>query len=114
MRSDRDRLIDILEAIEKIERYTGRGKDAFDSDELLQVWIIYHLQTVGEAASKFDRDFRQSHSEVPWTRIVAMRNILVHDYFAVDLDEVWVAAKRDIPRLKNQIQTILTKLRTAL
>lgn len=110
MRSDRERLIDILETIEKIERYVSRGKRAFDSEELLQVWIIHHLQTVGEAASKLDRDLQEDHSKVPWAQIIAMRNILVHDYFAVDLDEVWVAASRDIPRLKKEILIILAKI----
>lgn len=60
MRSDRERLIDILEAIEKIERYVARGKIAFDSEELLQVWMIHHLQTVGEAASKLGRDLQDN------------------------------------------------------
>jgi len=107
MRSDQERLFDILEAIEKIERYVAGGKTAFDSEELLQVWMIHHLQTVGEAASKLDRDFQANHPEIPWAQIIAMRNILIHDYFAVDLDEVWVAAERDIPRLKRGILAIL-------
>lgn len=110
MRSGRERLIDILDAIEKIERYVARGKKAFDSEELLQVWIIHHLQTVGEAASKLDRDLQDNYPEIPWAEIIAMRNILVHDYFAVDLDEVWVAAQRDIPKLKNGILEILDDL----
>jgi uncharacterized protein with HEPN domain len=112
MRSDRERLVDILEAIEKIERHTTGGKEAFDSDELLQVWIIHHLQTVGEAASKLDREFQDGCPEIPWAQIVAMRNILIHDYFAVDLDEVWIAAERDIPRLKKAIVAILDKIKS--
>ena len=110
MRSDRDRLLDILEAIEKIERHTVGGKQAFDSDELLQVWIIHHLQTIGEAASKIGRGLRKSHHEVPWAQIIAMRSILIHDYFAVDLDEAWVAADRDISILKKEILAILDKI----
>jgi uncharacterized protein with HEPN domain len=110
MRSGRERLIDILDAIEKIERYVARGKKAFDSEELLQVWMIHHLQTIGEAASKLDHDLQDNHPEIPWAQIIAMRNILVHDYFAVDLDEVWVAAERDIPRLKQAILAALDKI----
>ena len=110
MRSDRERLIDILEAIEKIERHAARGKKAFDSEELLQVWMIHHLQTVGEAASKLDRDLQNTHPEIPWAQIVAMHNILIHDYFAVDLEEVWVAAERDVPRLKKGILAILNEI----
>lgn len=112
MRSDRERLIDILEAIEKIDRYVARGKKAFDSEELLQVWVVHHLQTVGEAASKLQRDLQDNHPEIPWAQIVAMRNILIHDYFAVDLDEVWVAAQRDIPELKKAVLAALDKVDT--
>lgn len=86
MRSDRDRPIDMVEAMEKIERYAERGKDAFGSNEPRQVWMIHHLQTVGEAASKLSPDFRQKHSKVPWVQIVAMRNILVDECRAMDLD----------------------------
>jgi len=73
MRTQGDRLIDILEAVEKIERYVSRGRKAFDSEELLQVWIIHHLQTIGEAASKLDRNFQNEYPEIPWAQIVAMR-----------------------------------------
>jgi uncharacterized protein with HEPN domain len=110
MRGSRERLIDILEAIEKIERYVSRGKKAFDSEELLQIWMIHHLQTVGEAASKLDRNLQDNYPEIPWAQIIAMRNILIHDYFAVGLDEVWVAAERDVPRLKEGILAILDKI----
>jgi len=77
MRSDRDRLIDILEAVEKIERYVSRGRKAFDSEELLQIWMIHHLQTVGEAASKLNRNLQDNYPEIPWAQITAMRNILI-------------------------------------
>jgi uncharacterized protein with HEPN domain len=99
-----------MDAIEKIERYAARGKKAFDSEELLPVWMIHHLQTIGEAASKLDHDLQDNHPQIPWAQIIAMRNILVHDYFAVDLDEVWVAAERDIPRLKQAILVALDKI----
>jgi uncharacterized protein with HEPN domain len=110
MRSGRERLMDILEAVEKIDRYVAKGKKAFDTEELLQVWMIHHLQIVGEAASKLDRDLQDNHPEIPWAQIIAMRNILVHDYFAVDLDEVWVAAERDIPILKKGILEIVDEI----
>jgi uncharacterized protein with HEPN domain len=51
MRDPQERLRDILDAITRIERYTGRGRDAFEQDELIQVWIVHHLQIIGEAAA---------------------------------------------------------------
>ena len=50
MRDDRERLLDILEAIERIERYAARGREAFENDELLQTWVVHHVQIIGEAA----------------------------------------------------------------
>jgi len=107
MRDDRSRLEDILEAIERIERYAARGRAAFEADDLIQVWVLYHLQILGEAARKLSDALRQRHPEVPWAQIIAMRNILVHDYFGLDVVEVWAAVERDIPDLKRKIESIL-------
>lgn len=51
MRDPRERLRDILDAVARIERYTSRGREAFDKDELIQVWVVHHLQIIGEAAA---------------------------------------------------------------
>ena len=75
MRGSRTRLLDILEAIENIERYAARGRRVFEDDELVQTWIIHHLQIIGEAAARLDRDFHDAHPAIPWAAIVAMRNI---------------------------------------
>ena len=96
MKDDRARLQDILEAIEKAQKYAVKGREAFESDELLQVWIVHHLQIIGEAASKLSQKFYNENPQVPWTQIIGMRNILVHDYFGVDKEVVWVAALREI------------------
>lgn len=107
MKDDRGRLQDIHEAIKRIERYTDRSEEDFKGDELLQTWVVYHLQVIGEAARKLSGDFCEAHAGVPWAQIVAMRNILVHDYFAVDVDEVWAVVKRDLPELKKKISALL-------
>ncbi|MBL2912045.1 DUF86 domain-containing protein, partial [Klebsiella pneumoniae] len=77
MRDPKERLRDILEAIARIERYASRGREAFEHDELIQVWIFHHIQIIGEAAANLGRDFHEAHQEVPWPQIVAMRNVLV-------------------------------------
>ncbi len=79
MRRDRQRLEDILEAIERIEKYASGGRESFDRDELVQTWIVHHLQIIGEAARGLSDEFRSAHPDVPWAQIAAMRNILVHD-----------------------------------
>ena len=107
MKSDRERLLDIKEAIERILRYSDRGKQEFESSELLQTWVVHNLQIVGEAARRLSDSLKEQHAEVPWKEIVAMRNILVHDYFAVDVDEIWNVVERDLPELKNKIDSVL-------
>ena len=52
MRSDRERLLDVIEAIERIEKYTAQGREAFERDELVQTWVVHHLQIIGEAWSR--------------------------------------------------------------
>ena len=110
MRGPRERLEDILEAIGQIERYAARGREAFERDELIQVWIQHHLQVIGEAAAQLGREFHQAHPEIPWREIVAMRNILVHEYFGVDLKEVWGTVEHDLPLFKNMIERLLRDL----
>lgn len=84
-----------------------QGREAFERDELIQVWVVYHLQLIGEAARGLGQPFRTAHPEIPWAEIVAMRNILVHDYSRIDQDEVWATVERDLPRLKQAVQAIL-------
>jgi len=110
MRDAKERLKDILEAIAKIERYAAQGREVFEQDELVQVWILYHIQLIGEAASQLGRAFHEAYPQLPWAQIVAMRNILVHEYFGVDLDEVWQTVEQDLPHLKRQIEDLLKQL----
>lgn len=110
MRSERERLLDILEAIERIEKYAARGREAFDRDELIQNWMVNHITMIGEACRALPEDFQARYAEVSWADIIAMRNILVHHYFGIDLEAVWSVVERDIPELKMNIQGILDKL----
>jgi uncharacterized protein with HEPN domain len=110
MRSERERLLDILEAIERIEKYAERGKAAFLQDELIQNWMVNHITMIGEACRALPDEFQASHANVPWADIIAMRNLLVHHYFGIDEEAVWSVVERDIPELKLNIQLILNGL----
>jgi uncharacterized protein with HEPN domain len=107
MRDDRGRLQDILDAIKRVERYAKRGRRAFEEDELVHIWMIHHIQIIGEAASKVTPNFRKTHQQVPWPQIIKMRHVLVHDYLGIDLAEVWAVVERDLPTLKKQVSDIL-------
>ena len=110
MRDDRERLLDIQEAIESIQKYAARGKDAFVNDELIQTWILHHIQILGEAASRTSDEFQGRYPDVPWFKIVGMRNILVHDYFSIDIEAVWSVVDKDLTVLDNQIRRLLREL----
>ena len=103
MRSDSDRIDDILEAISKImERQVEYP--SFEADEMLQVWVIHHLQVIGEAARGISLNMRETHPEIPWAQIVALRNILVHEYFGINLKQVWNMANEEMRVLEAQLR----------
>jgi uncharacterized protein with HEPN domain len=109
MNRDYQRLLDIQEAIERIEKYAAQGRDAFNDEELIQTWVVYHLQIIGEAIGKLSDELKILYPEVPWKKIRGMRNILVHDYFGIDLDIVWRVIEVELPDLKDHICSMLEK-----
>ena len=111
MRTDLERLADVREAIERIEKYAMRGRHAFDHDELIQTWVVHHIEIIGEARSLVSEGFKASHPEIPWKKIVGMRNVLVHHYFGIDEDLVWDAVDRELPELKRAIEASLKEAR---
>ena len=110
MRDDVERLRDILEAIERIEKYAARGRATFDDDELIQTWMVHHIEVIGEACRALPEEFQARYTGVPWSDIIGMRNILIHHYFGIDLDAVWLVVERDLPDLKINVQAILREI----
>jgi uncharacterized protein with HEPN domain len=110
VRDPAERLRDILEAIAAIERYAHRDRQSFEMDELVQGWFLRHLQIVGEAARAIPENVRALAPEVPWQKIIGMRNVLVHGYFDIDTEVVWTAATRDLPALKPAVERLLNIL----
>lgn len=106
MREQRERLLDILEAIERIEKYASQGRQAFTQDELIQVWIV-HLQIIGEAAQSLDSRLKEAFPEIPWAKVIGMRNILVHQYFGIDTEIVWAVVQDELSTLKDRVKAML-------
>ena len=109
MRDDLERLRDILEAIDRIERYSVRGEETFRSDELIQNWMIRNIQVIGEAARSLSQDFRDRTPPIPWSEIIGMHHVVVHRYFGIDIDIVWQVISSDLPALKRQIEVLLAE-----
>lgn len=107
MRDDRERLLDIQEAIANIRKYARRGRDEFETEELIQTWIVHHLLILGEAVAALSGPFKEEHCDIAWSKIVGMRNVLVHNYFGIDLDVVWSVVEHDLPELQRYIEALL-------
>ncbi len=110
MRDVSERLRDILEAIERIEKYAARGRAAFDADELIQTWIVHHIEVIGEASRALSPDVQVRFPDIPWRAIIGMRNIIAHQYFGIDLDAVWSVVAHDLPDLKRKVALALDTL----
>jgi uncharacterized protein with HEPN domain len=94
----------IIESIEALEKYSENlSKDDFLNSLLVQDAICRRLEIIGEAANKLDDEFKEKHPDIPWYKIVGMRNLLIHEYFHVDLDQVWNTTQKSVPELKKQI-----------
>lgn len=97
----------VSDAISIIESYSkGLSFKSFLKNRLIQDGIIRQLEIIGEATKRLSADLKNSHKEVPWKDIAGMRDKLIHDYLAVDLEAVWRTAKKDIPELKKVINKI--------
>ena len=107
MRDDQERLLDVLDAVARVERRVGDNRQRFMEDELLQVWAVHHIQIIGEACARLSPEIRKRHEEVPWTDVIAMRNILVHHYFGVDLQQIWATVQGDLPALALQVRGVI-------
>ena len=108
MRDVSERLRDIQEAIERIMKYTSQGRDSFDHDELVQTWVVHHLEIIGETARSIPQEFKNNHPGIPWRQISRMRNVLIHIYFGIDQDVIWEIVEHDLPVLKASIDAILS------
>ncbi|WP_341473842.1 DUF86 domain-containing protein [Desulfofundulus thermobenzoicus] len=101
------RLLHVLESAELIlEWVQGVEKEKFFADKMLQEAVIRRLEVIGEVVKNVSDQLKKKYPEVPWREIAGMRDILIHEYFGVDLEEVWETATRDIPEVVNQINVI--------
>ena len=108
MKDDTVYLRHMLDAINWIESYaSGSSDDQFRQDHLVQDGVIRQISVLGEAARQTSNDFQASHTNVEWSKIIGMRNVLIHDYLGVDVDEVWRTVQHDLPMLKEQLALLL-------
>jgi len=97
-----------LDAITTVEEYLyGVNETKFKTAKLLQDGAIRQIEIIGEATRHISKEFWKIYPEIPWEDIAGMRDKLIHDYFGVDLEKVWLTAKEDLPPLKEKVAEIL-------
>jgi len=110
MRPDRLLLEDILEAIDEVLDVMPPTRAEFDANKLVRSHVLRHIQIIGEAASRVSAELKERHPEIPWRSIAGMRHAIVHAYYQVDWNEVYGAATRDVPPLKDKVRAIVDSL----
>jgi uncharacterized protein with HEPN domain len=106
-------LADMLQAIEKVERYTtGLKFDQFERNDMVIDAVVRNLEIIGEAARQIPPDLRDQYPQIDWMRVVGFRNIVIHAYFAVDLEIAWTIATQRLSQLKTVLQQMLRDIGT--
>lgn len=107
----RDYLEDILKALSNIEKFiSAYDLNSFIEDDKTNFAVIYALQIIGEATNKIPKEIQDNYDQINWRDIKAMRNLIAHEYFGVDLIIVWDTIHKDLPILKPVIKDILKNL----
>ncbi len=100
----------IMESIDRIENDTiGLSEVGFSGAPTVQDAVVRRLEIIGEAVRNIPESFRSEHPEIPWKKIAGMRDVLIHEYFGVDMELVWKIVKKDIPKLKKQISKLISR-----
>lgn len=111
-RAWRFRIEDILEALDKIARYVaGMEYETFCADDKTVDGVERNLEIIGEATANLPEALLTRYPEIPWHRMRGLRNILIHEYFGVDLGIIWQTVQEDLPPLVPQLQRILDENR---
>ena len=104
MKDDSIYIDHILNSINRILVYiSGMDQEAFEANLVTQDAVVRQLEVIGEATKRVSKKLRSKHPDIPWSDMVGMRDVLIHDYIDVDLGVVWKTASEDIPNLKDLI-----------
>jgi len=112
---DKGRLEHILESLDYIFDFSENVEfEVFKSDMKLRFAIIKNLEIIGEASNMLTNGFRERHPETPWRKLINLRHVLVHGYYQIKFELIWEIIQKDLPPLKEQIQTLYNNIETDL
>jgi len=103
-------LAQILERVEWILNFTADGERAFQSNPLVQDAVIRNLEVIGEAAKRVPGEYREAHPSIPWKGLASLRDVLIHQYEGVNVEEVWRIVEKELPTLRQTIAAVLPPL----
>ena len=109
MKDDMVYLEHIIDCINRIDDYAENDQFNFMNSTMVQDAVIRNLQILAESTQKISAPLKQQHPEINWRAISGFRNILVHDYLGVDLQQIWQIIENRLPSLKDNIQVIILK-----
>ena len=111
MKDDRVYLRHVLRCISRIQEYVSGSPEALASSPLVQDAVLRNLQTMAESTQRLNPALKARRPEVDWTALAGLRNVLVHAYLGVDLDQIQRAVERDMPGLKTACEALLEALK---
>ena len=94
----------IMECIDRIEQYASSGYEDFLDNTMIQDAIYRNLEIIGEAARHLHPETRSKMTNIPWKKVIGLRNVLIHAYDGVDPSEVWLVIEKELPKLKEEIR----------
>ena len=97
----------IADATERVEEYASVGQGRFFAESHWQDAVIRQLEIIGEATKKLSESIREENPDIPWRRIAGMRDVLIHDYFRVDLSAVWEVTQKEVPFLAARVRVLI-------
>lgn len=109
MKNDKLYLTHIKESIGKIQICASEGYEAFVADFKIQDAMIRNFEIIGEATKQVSEQTKERRDDIPWSKIAGLRDVLIHDYMGVDLDEVWNIVQLQLPALSDAVDEILSQ-----
>ncbi|MEE8435583.1 MAG: DUF86 domain-containing protein [bacterium] len=110
MKDDKLYILHMLECSDRIVSYTQEGREAFFQDTKTQDAVVRNFEIIGEAAKRVGQGIRSRAPAIPWTQVAGFRDVLIHQYEGVDLEEVWKRVDQDLPPLKKALEALLKDL----